>query len=177
MALMQRLLVVFVVGLTAFSGVACGGEYIRSEELYAEDPGFEIDKEAEIPDTTANRQVLDVLAHYRQAVVKKDFGTLKRLISEYYYSNATTTDTTTDDYGAETLTEIFEMIAQRADEIRYDVLVKDVDVQKDRAFVDYQLTYAYKYEVGDKITWDADVDVNRLELIQENGKWRIVGGL
>lgn len=177
MALTQRLMVAFLVGLTALTGVACGGEYIRSENLYAEDPGFQIQEESEIPDNTVNRQVLDVLVHYRKAVVQKDFGALKRLISEEYYDNAGTTDTTEDDYSAEHLNKVFEMMAKHAKEIKYNVLVQNVGVQKDRAFIDYKYDYAYQYAVGDEVAWDAGVEINRLELIEEDGRWRIVSGL
>jgi hypothetical protein len=177
MAWMQRLMVVCLVGLAAFGSVACGGEYIRSENLYSNDPGFQVAEEAEIPDTTVNRQVIDVLVHYRNAVVQKDFGSLKRLISEEYYDNAGSTDTTEDDYSAEHLGEVFELMAQHADEIKYNVLVQEVGVQKDRAYIDYKYDYAYQYAVGNEVAWDAGVELNRLELIQENGSWRIVSGL
>lgn len=177
MALMRRFLVVLLVGLTTLTSVACGGDYIRAEELYADNPGFNIAEEAEIKDTTTHRQVIDVLVHYRQALVSKDFGTLKRLISEDYYDNAGTTDTTTDDYSAEHLGEILEKIAQYAQDIKYNVLVEGVEVTKERAFIDYKYDYAYQYKVGEDVAWDAGVDVNRLELIQEGGKWRIVSGL
>jgi hypothetical protein len=177
MALTQRLVVFFLVSLTALGSVACGGEYIRSENLYADDPGFQVAEEAEIPDNTVNREVLNILVEYRKAVVRKDFGALKRLISEDYYDNAGSTDTTEDDYSAQHLGEVFELMAQHADEIKYNVLVQDVGVRKDRAYVDYKYDYAYQYAVGDEIAWDAGVEVNRLELVQEDGSWRIVSGL
>jgi hypothetical protein len=69
------------------------------------------------------------------------------------------------------------MMAQSAKEIRYDVLVKDVEVEADHAYVDYKFDYAYQYVVADEVAWDAGIDVNRLELAQENGEWRIVSGL
>ncbi len=177
MALMRQLLVVVVVGMMAFGTVACGGDYIRSEDLYANEPGFNIDNDANIPDTTVNREVLDVLAHYRTAVINKDFGSLKRLISKSYYDNAGTTDTTTDDYSAEHLGKVFELMAKHADDIKYNVVVEGVAVKKDRAFVDYKFDYSYQYKVGDQVSYDAGVDVNRLELAKEDGRWRIVSGL
>lgn len=177
MALTRQLVVMLIVALTALGSVACGSDYIRSENLYADDPGFTIDDETEIPDTTVNREVLDVLAHYRQAVISKDFGSLKRLVSKHYYDNGGTTDTTTDDYSAEHLGKVFELMAQHADDIKYNVTVKDVEVRKDRAFVDYKFDYAYQYKVDDEVAWDAGVDVNRLELAREDGRWMIVSGL
>lgn len=177
MALMRRFLVVLLVGLITLTSVACGGDFIRSEELYADNPGFNIAEDAEIEDTTTHREIIDVLVDYREALVSKRFGVLKRLISEDYYDNAGTTDTTTDDYSAEHLSEILEKIAQHAEEIKYNVLVQGVEVSKDTAFIDYKYDYAYQYKVGEDVAWDAGVDVNRLELIQEGGKWKIVSGL
>ncbi len=177
MAFVQRLLVGILIGVVALMSVGCGGDYIRSENIYTDDPGFQIEEDAEIPDTTVNRQVLDVLAHYRRAIVNKDFGALKRLVSDDYYDNAGTTDTTQDDYSADKLPEIFELMAQHAEDIQYDVEVQNVDIRKDRAFVSYEFDYAYKYNIAGDSAWDAGVDVNRLELVQEDGKWRIISGM
>lgn len=177
MVRLRRLLILLVVGMTMLGSVGCGGEYIRSENIYANDPGFNIEEDSEIPDTTVNRELLDVLADYRQAVIRKDFGALKRLISADYYDNAGTTDTTKDDYSADHLAEVFEMMAQHAEDIKYNVLVQSVEVRKDRAYIDYKYDYAYQYKIGDEVAWDAGVDVNRLELAQKDGTWRIVSGL
>lgn len=156
---------------------ACGASYLRTDDIYEEQAGFAIDEEAEIRDTTDNRKVMDVLITYRNAMVRKDVGALRRLISERYYDNGGTTDTTRDDYAAEALPEIFELLAQRADQIKYDVVVKNLEVKEGVAFVDYEYQYAYQYSVGDQPTWDAGLDVNRLELESEDGEWKIVSGL
>jgi hypothetical protein len=161
----------------ALSAAGCGDQFIRSDELYQDDPGFSIAEDVEIPDTTQSRQALDVLAQYRQAVVQKDFGALNRLVSNDYYDNAGTTDTTKDDYDAERLSEVFEMMAEHTESISYKVLVKDVEIQKDRAFVDYEYEYSYQYKFGDEVKWDAGVEVNRLELVEKGGSYKIVSGL
>lgn len=177
MSSVQKLLILLLLSMVVLAGVGCGPSYIRADQLYVDDPNFQVDEESKIVDSTENREVLDVLAHYRRAVVNKDFGSLKRLISSNYYDNAGTTDTTADDYDATHLTQVFEMMAQSAREIRYDVLVKAVKVENNRAHVDYQFDYAYQYVVADDVSWDAGVDVNRLELVLEDGQWRIVSGL
>ena len=166
-------LMVLLLGLQ----LACGPGLIRSEDLYADDQGFRIDEEAEISDTLEHRQVLDVLVQYRRALMRKDIGSLRRLIAEDYYENAGTTATTSDDYGASELPEVFELLSQHAEEIRYAVNVKSVEVEGDQAVVDYEYEYAYRYRVGDQETWDAGVDVNRLELMTRDGEWKIVSGL
>lgn len=177
MVLMRRLVMILVLSTGVLAGIGCNSDYIRDDEIYSDDPDFRIDEDSEIEDSLENRQVLDVLANYRKAVVSKDFGSLKRLISEQYYDNAGTTNTTEDDYSADQLAELFEMMAQGASEIRYDVLVRDVEVKGQRAAVDYKFDYAYQYVVADDSSWDVGVDVNRLELAFEDGQWRIISGL
>ena len=165
-------LVVVVGGL-----VGCGSAYVQGDDLYADDREFDIDEEAEIEDTEEVREVLDVLYQYREAMVMKDFGSLNRLVSEQYYDNAGTTHTTADDYGYDDLESIFEKMAEYAEEIQYQVVVKDVVVDNYDAHVDYEFEYAYQYQVADQETWDAGIDVNRLELQREGDRWRIVSGL
>src|SRR5690554_6495624 len=148
MVSMRRLVMALVMMTGLLAGVGCGTDYIRDDQLYKDDPDFQIDEDSEIEDTLKNREVLDVLATYRKAVVSKDFGTLKRLVSAQYYDNAGTTSTTEDDYNAEDLSKVFEMMAQGAREIRYGVRVREVGVQGDRASVDYKFEYAYKYGMG-----------------------------
>lgn len=157
--------------------MACGSAYLEADEHYPEERGFTIDEEAEIADTLEHRQVIDILLQYRNAVVRKDVGSLRRLVSEDYYDNGGTTDTTRDDFGVDQLPDIFELIAQHAEQIKYDVTVKDVAVTDDVAYVDYEYEYAFQYKVGEQTSWDAGLEVNRLELGRRNGEWKIVSGL
>ncbi|MBA2662130.1 MAG: hypothetical protein H0U74_07515 [Bradymonadaceae bacterium] len=171
----------FLLGLTIllsiFATTACSPNHIRADDLYPDDPAFRVDDEARILDTLEARQVLDVLAQYRQALVRKDFGALNRLVSQDYYDNAGTTHTTADDYGLTELREAFEVMARHAETIQYKVVVKDVVITTLRAHVDYEYEYAYQYKVGDETTWDAGVEVNRLQMAREGDLWRIVSGL
>ncbi len=177
MKIVGRLLTWMILVTFVGGAMGCASEHLRSDELYTDDSDFRIDADAEIRDTTEARQVLDVVYHYRQALVNKDFGTLNRLVSEDYYDNAGTTSTTVDDYGHGELTSIFEMMAQHAEQIRYEIIVKDVQVDGLRAHVDYEFQYAFQYRIGDKETWDAGSDVNRLEFNREGDQWRITSGM
>ncbi len=171
------LMPLLVVGWSLGIGAGCAAATIQSDEIYADDPAFRIADDSEIEDTTRNREVLDVLAQYRKAVVRKDFGTLKRVISKNYYDNGGTTATTDDDYGYEELANVFERMAQHAEEIKYRVTVRDVTYERERARVTYEYKYAYKYVLGEKPTWDAGTEVNRTEMVREDGRWKIIGGL
>lgn len=160
-----------------FAG-ACGGAQLENDEFNAEDPAFQIDEEAGVKDKPKVRSVLEVLARYRKAVVNKDFGVIRQLISKDYYENAGTTDTTEDDYGwAELKEKILEMMAEHTKEIRYEILVKKVEIKGERASVEYEYDFAYRYEVGQKPSWDAGLEANQIRLVKEGGDWKIVSGL
>ncbi|RAL21643.1 hypothetical protein DL240_12360 [Lujinxingia litoralis] len=167
-----------LVTLAAISlSFGCATHYITPDSLYADDADFKIDPESQILDTTEARQALDVLYRYRQALVDKDYGTLNQLISDDYYDNAGTTETTTDDYGREELVSILELTAQHADRIQMAIVVKGLNIEGPRAQIDYEYDFAYQYALGGQDAWDAGVDVNRMNLALEGDRWRIVGGL
>ena len=174
---MIRLALIMTLGATVATFTGCASEYIRGEDFYVEDADFRIDEEAKIKDTVENREILDVMAKYRQAIVKKDFGTLNRIIAEDYYDNASTTNTTRDDYGRAQLDELFEMLANHAESIQYRIIIKDVRVERDEAFVDYEYRYAYQFKIGEEVSWDAGVEVNRVTLKQQEDSWKILSGL
>ena len=156
---------------------ACATGLIEDENFHEEEVEFRIDEEASIEDTPSNREVLEVLVQYRSALVRKDFGDLNGLIAEEYYDNASTTNTTRDDYGREQLSEFFEMLANHSQNIQYRVMVKNMGVSRAEAFIDYEYRFAYQFKVGEEESWDAGVDVNRLELKRINDQWKIVSGL
>ncbi len=156
---------------------ACAAGQIQDKNFHQDDTEFRIDEEAAIEDTEGNREVLEVLVKYRQALVRKDFGELGAMIADDYYDNGSTTNTTRDDYGKDQLSEFFEMLANHAENIQYRVMVKRVVVKGAEAFIDYEYRYAYQFKVGEEESWDAGVEVNRLELKRVNDQWKIVSGL
>lgn len=172
----RNALLMFLVTLTLGLG-ACASEYIQDENFEKEDTEFRIDNEARISDNEQHREVLGVLVRYRQALVRKDFGEINQLISDEYYENASTTNTTRDDYGREQLGEVFELLANHAEQIQYRITVKSLEIKNDLAFVDYEYRYAYQYKIGEEVQWDAGIEVNRVELRQVQDKWMIVSGL
>ncbi|MEM1350171.1 MAG: hypothetical protein AAGI01_16550 [Myxococcota bacterium] len=169
--------VMLLVLTLALASVGCGSAFLKDEDFQAEDLDFRIDPESEIPNDDAHRELLEVFAEYRRALVRKDFGTLNRIIADVYYENAGTTSTTRDDYGHEQLPKTFEQIASHAETIQYQVTVKSMTLDRSKGFVDYEYRYAYQYKVGEGVSWDAGVDVNRVEFRKVDGAWKIVNGL
>lgn len=155
----------------------CAASQLQDENFHEEDTEFRIDEDAEIEDNASNREVLEVLLKYRQALVRKDFGELGQMIADDYYDNGSTTNTTRDDYGKDQLSEFFEMLANHSESIQYRVLIKQMRVDKSEAFIDYEYRFAYQFKVGDEESWDAGVEVNRLELKRVGDSWKIVSGL
>lgn len=177
MNVIQRYLGWMILAGLAWASMGCISDGLQTEDLYPEATDFEIAEGAAIEDEPDVREVIDVLYQYREALVAKDFGMLNRLVSEHYYDNAGTTHTTADDYGHDELPEIFELMAEYADQIQYHVIVQDVVIDGNRAHIDYEFEYAYQYQVADQEAWDAGVDVNRLEMHREGDQWRITSGM
>lgn len=172
-----RKLFQFACVLMVLSSMACASEFLVDETFEQDDDDFRIDDEAKIADTPEHREMLDVLVQYRQAVVKKDFGTLKELIAPNYYENASTTNTTADDYGHDDMIASFEQVAKHSDQIQYRMVVKRITKKRGQAMIDYEYRYAFQYMVGDETSWDAGVDVNRVTLRKFDGVWKIHSGL
>lgn len=167
----------FLVALALLPLSACGPDYLKDDNYKANDVDFRIDEEAQIEDTKEHREILEMLASYRIAVVKKDFGALNSMVSKSYYDNAATTNTTKDDYGHDQLKNVFELMAAHTSSIQYRMTVKQMEVEPMEAHVDYEYRYTYQYTVGDEVSWDAGVEVNRLDLKKIKGEWKIISGL
>ena len=171
---LMRLIATLVLSLVL---VGCSTSSPMEDAFWAKDVEFVVDKEADIKDVKSNRDILDVLARYRQALVRKNFGEINALVASDYYDNSSTTNTTRDDYGQNQLPEIFELLANHAESIQYRIVVKGIEIEEDRAFVDYEYRYAYQYRISDEIQWDAGVDVNRVQFKRVGADWKITSGL
>jgi hypothetical protein len=73
-----------------------------------------------IPDNSTNRNILDVLETYRQAVERKDHEQLILLASRKYWEDSGT-PSGSDDYGITGLADVLKGRFQKADEIRYSM--------------------------------------------------------
>jgi hypothetical protein len=166
---MRRTCPFVLTALFLFAGGACAPSVIDDSAVVAPD--------AEIRDTDENREIVALVEVYRRALEDKDVATLRRIISSNYYENGGTSHTTLDDYGYDGLTAAFEAIAQNVRQLRLSVLIREIDVEGDRANVYVDFGYNMLYVVDGQERWSADRDLNRLELVREGGEWRFVAGL
>lgn len=147
---------------------ACGARYLQSPV---------IDPQTEIRRTSDGEAIVALVEEYARAVDALDITSLRALVSEEYYENAGTTDTTRDDYGFGGVELLFATLSEHVDDVDVDIAVRDLVVDGDAADVLYEYTFRMRYTVAEETHWETARDVNRLQLQREPDGWRIIGGL
>ena len=151
---------------------ACGAGVIQEF-----DP-LRLSKEANVDDLPENREILEVVGAYKTAMEERDLLTLKGLVSHEYYENSGTSDTSKDDYGHSGLQPALDRLADKVKSLRIEIVVKNLKVDGDRAFVVYEYAWNYMYEVGENPQWEAGRDINRMHLVKDSGGlWKISRGM
>lgn len=147
---------------------ACGGQYLESPLL---EPGVKIRSSPE------GEAVAAVIEDYGNALDSMDIEAIRNLVSQDYYENAGTTDTTTDDYGFDEVDNMFTMLLDHVEDIDVSISMRDVIVDGDDADVLFEYTMRVRYSIAESAHWETERDVNRVQLRNEEGNWRIVSGL
>lgn len=124
-------------------------------------------------------QVLARLEAYRVAIEERDLVTLKSLISRSYWSNAGTPQDPDDDYGHDIVVEeMLPMLAERITSVQYAMHVRAIQFPTpDRAIVEFEYSSFYFVWMDGQRIPVAKNDFSRMEFRNEDGFWRIVGGL
>lgn len=130
-----------------------------------------------IEDSKENRGVLEVIGAYKVAIESRSVEGVLALCSERYYEDNANNDPS-DDYGyADLRSKILPDTFRRLSELRVELDVKAVKVDKKKAYAEYRFQYQAKMALPSGEKWHADTELNRIELEQEDGKWKIVKGL
>lgn len=156
----MRFVVLMLVGLFGFS---CGPAYIEGTE---------------VKDTPENRAILEVVEAYRVAIENRDVDALAELVSRQYFDNAATTGDSKDDYGhKELLKKILPILRDNIKAVVYKIQVGRIAIAGNEAsvFVEYELTFQLQ-EAGQE-AWATSKDKNRLDVIKEDGRWKVLSGL
>lgn len=131
-----------------------------------------------VEDTPENRAIHEVVEAYRTAVEERDMERLQRLVSRRYYENSSTTDTTHDDYGYDTVADkVLPKLRDNIKKVQYRIVLRKVSIDGVRASAEYEYYWKFLYSEGGKESWIAANDFNRLDLILEDGTWKIAAGL
>jgi hypothetical protein len=154
-----------ILGLIAvvMLSVACGPSYIKGTEIL---------------DTPENQEILDLVENYRMAIEGRDATMLAQVVSRSYFENASTTNITDDDYGYEQLLkEVLPVLRDNIKKVIYKVTVDEIKARgkQARVFVSFELTC--QYVEGGVEGWSTAKDRNRIDLVVEDGRWKISSGL
>jgi hypothetical protein len=131
-----------------------------------------------VPDTSENRDLLQVVEQYRVAVEQRDAGALVEIVARGYFENASTTAEAKDDYGYEQLLrKVLPVLQDNVKKVLFKITVEKVSIKGSQAsaFVEYELTF--QYVEGGLEGWATGKDKNRLDFVMEDGRWKIIAGL
>lgn len=140
--------------------VGCGGENIPNTD---------------VPDNQENRAVLEFVEVYRHAVESRSVGEILALVSDRFFDDNGTINTDDDrDYDMlrERLTRFEEVL-----DVRYEMRYRRVTYRPDRVLVDYTYTASFKVATAQGDRWETRLRDNRIELVREDGEFRIISGL
>lgn len=140
--------------------VGCGGENIPNTD---------------VPDNAENRAVLSFVEEYRHAVERRDVGGILSLVSERFFDDNGTIQAE-DDRDYEALSEQLARFEQLLD-VRYEMRYRRVTYRPDRILVDYTYTASFKVATPQGDRWETRLRDNRIELVREEGEFRIISGI
>lgn len=136
-------------------------------------------KQSNIKNTPKNKEIYDLVQKYRVAMINRDVATLKSMVSRKYYENASTTDTTKDDYGFnELVRSVLPILRNNVKKVRYTIFLRKLTFKDDNTVrAEYEYFWRFLYTDGGKDRWSIKNDFNMIEFAKENGQWKIVSGL
>ena len=156
---MTRLLPVLCLALAPLAG--CAGRMIPNTD---------------VPDSEENRRVVEFVEQYRLAMEERSPAQILRLVStEYFDDNGT--PGADDDVDYERLQQDVLRLDDDVIEVRYEMRYRRVVFRADRVLVDFTYTGRFKVRTAEGERWARRLADNRLELVLENGEYRIVSGL
>jgi hypothetical protein len=129
-----------------------------------------------VPDTKANRELLDVLERYRHAMEDRDAATLLSLAHPNYYEDSGT-PLANDDYGYDGLKDVLARRLGALRTLRYNIEYRRVNIVGHHAQVDirYDASFQLATEMGDR--WERKQNDKRIELENDGRRWLIIAGM
>ncbi len=133
--------------------------------------------DTEIKDTKENREILQLVKEYRDALQSLDADAVLDLVSPVYYeSNGNSSDD--DDYDYRQLSNTLHENFSRTRRMRVDVRVDMIEVDENTAYADifYEIRVQNDYPSG--LKWETRADRTRLRFRrEEDGRWLLTAGL
>lgn len=131
----------------------------------------------DVEDNDFNRQVIGFCEEYRRAVERRNTALLLKFAHPSYYEDGGNIDAT-DDLDYPGLKTYLEERFRETKAIRYEIRYRRVGQgRKNVVYVDYTYSASYKIPSGQGDIWRRKVADNRLELLPQNGSFRILAGM
>lgn len=129
-----------------------------------------------VPDTKANRELLEVCERYRHAMEDRDVATLLALAHPNYYEDSGT-PSGNDDYGYDGLKDVLQKRLAAVKTLRYNIEYRRVQIEGHHAQVDirYDASFQLATEMGDR--WERKQNDKRIELENDGKRWLIIAGM
>jgi hypothetical protein len=129
-----------------------------------------------IPATDQNKEVLGVFRQYHDALEARDPTALIALTSSDYYDrgDASRGIGPTDYTGLQKkLTGDF----QKINGLRLEATIKDIQVEGDKAHLDYFEVLRYAIVTPNGEVWKSESDDARMRFVKVSGAWKIASGM
>ena len=136
----------------------------------------------QVEDTDFNRQVIAYCEDYRHAVERRATETLLKMADAKYYEDGGTIDTS-DDLDLQGLRSYLQTEFAQTKQIRYEIFYRDITIgRSNQVYVDYTYSASYKVPLpeptkAEDSVWRRRVADNRLELVRDGEKFRILSGM
>jgi hypothetical protein len=138
--------------------------------------GAQLIPNTDVPDTAENREAVEFVEEYRHAVESHNPASVLRLVSQSYFDD-NGTPASADDVDYETLQSRLGRWSVDVLDVRYEMRYRRVTVYPERVFVDVTFTGSFKVRTAEGERWERRLADNRLELVRESGRLRIISGL
>lgn len=137
----------------------------------------EVIPNTQVDDSDFNRKVIAFCEDYRHAVERRNTALLMKLADAKYYEDGGSVDTS-DDLDFAGLQGYLDAEFSKTREIRYEIYYRDVSLgRSNQVFVDYTYSASYKVPTTHGDVWRRKVADNRLELVRDGEKFRILSGM
>jgi hypothetical protein len=129
-----------------------------------------------VPDEPQNRAVLQVLANYKQAMEARDANALLALAAPDYFDKGDPSRPS-DPHDLNGLRRAVPRDFNGVRALKYDIDVRNLKIDGDRAQVDYfgVMRYAVAVPTGEK--WFTESDDQRMKFVKVDGDWKISSGM
>ena len=95
-------------------------------------------------------------------------------IDGYNFTDGAAEVETTFDY---LRSSVFPKLKDNIKQVQYRILLKNVQVRGQTSTAEFEYFWKFLYSEGGRDNWIAHNDFNRLDLVREDGAWKIIAGL